>query len=480
MSDLDVTHLAPSVAGNLAAAGWSADQPGVREAAPVAARGHNLVYVSPPAPSWAAPVLAGVLSRLLTARRGPVLALCPAEAVDEWARVTERLAVGTGLRLAGAHAPGRLTRLLKSDAVDLVFTAPDTAHELVRRAALKMDTVSAVLLLWPEVWGGVELLAELLQDLPKDTQRVVVTADPAGTAPIIDHHCWRAPIVDVLGPDWADSPPSVRSAPVAWRRRVQALGDLVEQLDPESLAVWVADRGDEDAIAHALAAAGTSATITSDVPPRSSLIIAFDLPVPSRLRELAAAGELLLLVPPGTEAFVERLAPKRRPVHLRGLLDRAQAGLETSRRTVSGVLERGANPASFHAIAPLLERHEATAVAAALFELWNDARSVAAAPAPALPLARGDAPQRLWVGIGRRDEVTPHDLVGSLVKECQVPRESVGRVEIRETFSIIELGSGSDAGEVAERMTGKLIRKRRLVARLDKGRPAAPDRPRRN
>ena len=61
-----------------------------------------------------------------------------------------------------------------------------------------------------------------------------------------------------------------------------------------------------------------------------------------------------------------------------------------------------------------------------------------------------------------------------------MPREAVGRVEIRETFSIIELSAGSDAEGIAERMTGKMIRKRRLVARLDKGRPAGADRPRRS
>lgn len=461
MSDLDVQEVASPVAGALA----------------VTTRGHNLVYVAPPSPAWATPVLTGTLNRLQAEPRGPVLALCPAESVDEWARVAERLASGSGLRLAGAHAPGRLTRLLKADAVDLAFTTPETAHELVRRSALKMSAVSAVLLLWPEAWGGDDLLAALFQDLPKDTQRVVVTADSAGTASLVDRYCWRAPVVDVLGPDWADSPPAVRSAPVAWRRRLEVLGDLVEQLDPESLAIWVADQGDHDAIVHALAAAGTTATVTSDVPPRSALIIGYDLPVPSRLRELASVGELLLLVPPGTEPFVARLAPKRRPIHPRGLLDRAQAGLESSRRTVAGVLEQGAAPASYMAIAPLLERHEATAVAAALYGLWDAARTGAAEPAPAV--ARPSAAAvRLWVGIGRRDEVTPHDLVGSLVKECEVAREAVGRVEIRETFSIIELNGAGDPDRIAERMTGKMIRKRRLVARVDRGRPAGKERSR--
>jgi hypothetical protein len=50
-----------------------------------------------------------------------------------------------------------------------------------------------------------------------------------------------------------------------------------------------------------------------------------------------------------------------------------------------------------------------------------------------------------------------------------VPREAIGKVEIRETFTLVEL-KGADPAAVAERLTGKSIRKRRLVARPDKGR----------
>ena len=59
MSDSDLLALAPPVAGTLAAAGWAANHPAMREAAPVAARGNNLVYLAPPSPAWAAPVLGG-------------------------------------------------------------------------------------------------------------------------------------------------------------------------------------------------------------------------------------------------------------------------------------------------------------------------------------------------------------------------------------------------------------------------------------
>ena len=86
-------------------------------------------------------------------------------------------------------------------------------YELLRRAVLKLDTISAVLLLWPEAWSGADLLGTLLQDVPKDTQRIVVTADVAASAAVVERYCWRAPVVDVLGPDWTGSPPAVGVAP---------------------------------------------------------------------------------------------------------------------------------------------------------------------------------------------------------------------------------------------------------------------------
>lgn len=467
MSELDLFPLAPPVAATLAAAGWPADHPAMREAAPVAARGHNLVYVAPPSPTWAAPVLGGVLSRLAGTRRGPVVALSPAEGVDEWARIARGIADGTGLRLAGAHTPGRVTRLLRSDTVDLVFLTPQTAHELVRRSALKMDAVDGILFLWPEAWGPEDLLPGLLQDAGREVQRVVVTADHRGAAPLIERYCWRAPLVDILGAD-DSAPPPVRTVSVGWRRRIEALVDLVEQLDPESLSIWVADLGDRDTITRALAAAGAEATISNAAAVRGALIIAYDLPSPLRLRELSAQGEVVLLVPPGGESFAAKLSPRRRPVQLRGQLERARTDLETARLMVGEVLERRPSSAAFFAVAPLLERHEASAVAAALYELWDSATAVRATPAPASLSAGSSA--KLWIGIGKRDAVTPHDLVAALVKDAGVAKDAVGKVEIRENFTLVELGAGTDPEVVAERLTGKSIRKRRLVARLDKGR----------
>ena len=241
----------------------------------------------------------------------------------------------------------------------------------------------------------------------------------------------------------------------------------MEQLDPESVTVWAADLSDQPLLDAILRTAGAEPVVTSGIPGSGSLIIAWDLPTPTQLAALAEQGDVILLAPPGAEAYLARVAPRRRAVPLGNQLERARSALEQDRTRVRGVLDRVPDNSAFQAIAPLLERYESSAVAAALYQLWSEARKPVTEPAAASsPGGAG----KLWIGIGKRDAVTPHDLVAALIKDAGVPREAVGKVEIRESFTLVELGAGADAAAAADRLTGKTIRKRRLVARLDKGR----------
>ena len=82
-------------------------------------------------------------------------------------------------------------------------------------------------------------------------------------------------------------------------------------------------------------------------------------------------------------------------------------------------------------------------------------------------MARG----KVWVGVGRRDDATPGDLVAVRIKEVGLSREAVGRIELRETFSLVEVPV-DQADRVAQALTGLTIRRRKLVARVDRGMPA--------
>ena len=133
------------------------------------------------------------------------------------------------------------------------------------------------------------------------------------------------------------------------------------------------------------------------------------------------------------------------------------------------MLAKGLPAPELEVLAPIFERHDATAVAAALLQLWQAARN----RGPSDPsVTREESALRIWVSAGKRDSLTPSDLVAVLVKECQVPRETIGRIEIRDSFSLVEIAKSAGPEQVAERLTGKMVRRRRLVARPD--RPSAP------
>jgi ATP-dependent RNA helicase DeaD len=75
----------------------------------------------------------------------------------------------------------------------------------------------------------------------------------------------------------------------------------------------------------------------------------------------------------------------------------------------------------------------------------------------------------LWIGAGKRDEATVGDFVAVLVKEAGMDRSQIGRIELRDTFALVEVPA-DQAEEIAQRLAGVTIRKRRLMAKVDRGR----------
>ena len=173
MAEFAALHVSPHIAEVVARLGWTADDPVMRDAAATVARGHNLVALLPPVPAAATPVLAGLLSRLAGETRGMLVA---AESdLDEWAGRLHVLATGSHLHLHVARRAGRAARLLRTaPGVDLLVCSPETALALHHRSALRPETLSSVVLAWPGGWGAAESLAEVMQDVPKDAQRIVV------------------------------------------------------------------------------------------------------------------------------------------------------------------------------------------------------------------------------------------------------------------------------------------------------------------
>jgi hypothetical protein len=457
---LEDFHLLLPVAAALERLGWSAGDPATRDATPTAARGHNLVGVTPPVPAYATPAVAGALSRVGEAKR--MLLLSPAAQLEEWAGLVHRLAEGSNLRIHAARGTTRAMRLLRGEAIDVLVTTPDTASALVARSALSMQTVTTLFVAWPESWPDEEGLTQLMQDLPKESQRIIYTADRNRVGPIIERYARKAL---TLGTTAAPASPvgPVRTASVPWTRRVSALADLVELLDPTSLAVWTVDRSYHEAIARTISVGAPEVQLVAREVASASTIIAFDLPPAEQLKDMVTQGEVVLLVPPGTEGYVASITAPRRPIQLPGAVDAARAAEGDQRATIVRTIEAGRLNRSVAMLAPLFERHDPVTVAAALYELWS---SEPKAPPP--PPHDSIATAKIYVGAGKKDGVTANDLVAVLTKELRVDREKIGRIELRDSFSLIEIPS-AEAEQVARGLNGTMIRRRKVTARVDRG-----------
>ena len=131
------------------------------------------------------------------------------------------------------------------------------------------------------------------------------------------------------------------------------------------------------------------------------------------------------------------------------------------------------------AIEPLFKDYSPVEVAAAALALLK-ARSpqgknqeTEARPDGPSVLSGGPAPKtwvRLFVGVGEKDEVGPGDLLGAIAGETGVEGSQVGKIEIRDTFSLVEV-IPDVADKIIRGINGTTIRGRAVRVDYDRGSP---------
>jgi ATP-dependent RNA helicase DeaD len=137
-------------------------------------------------------------------------------------------------------------------------------------------------------------------------------------------------------------------------------------------------------------------------------------------------------------------------------LDRAAA----VRRRLRERLAEGHLDAELLTLGALFDEYDPTLVAAA-------ALAVSAVPAAAVPAPESAGWARLFVTAGKRDGVRPGDLVGALLNQVGLPRNAIGRIDLRDGFTLIEIRA--DEVERAQRgLTGTSLRGKRVTARPER------------
>ena len=399
-------------------------------------RGRPVVLVCPPAPERAQP-----LWELL----GPtVLIVCADDAAAaEWPAVAPG-----GLRVHAVTGLARSARRLKEHPPQVLAGAVKDLAALVQRAALKVDQVASLVVAWPEALVAGEQAAALdtLLGEAREARRLVLSWNPALLGDFLERHARRPLVVGTLPVNESGAPfPAVgrvRYCVVPPARRPAVVRDVVDALDAREPVIW-----------HGGPIPAPAA--------RPDAVICTALPSRDELAALVRLGEPVVFIGAAQLPYLRSLATLT-PFALPGAADRARDRAEELRERVARVLEHGVD-AELALLDPLFERFDPAEVAAALLALQRDAGcgmrdAVAAAP-------DADARVKVFVGVGKKDRASAKDLVGALIREAGVAKEDIGRIDVRETFSLVEVAPGA-ADRAVRGLTGTTIRGRRVIARL--------------
>jgi len=415
-------------------------------------RGRHVVLVTPPAVEHAGTVWELVQATIPGHGSGvgiPVLILCADDvSAAEWAA-----AAPTQLRVHAVTGLARATRILKQRGITVLAGAVKDIAALVAGSAVKLDAVSTVVVAWPELFAAGEQAAALdgLLGDARAAHRIVLSWNPAVLTDFLERHARRALMVGTppVGESGAPLGPigPARYAVVPQARRPAAVRELLDALDPQRPFVW--DGGPLDA--HPAA-------------DRPDAVLCTRLPTREQFATLARLGEPALFVTAAQLPYLRSLAAPLTPLELPSAADRARDRTEALREQVARRLGEGDVDAELALLGPLFERFDPAEVAAALLAIGR--QPLPPPPTQALPTPAASG-IKLFVNLGKKDRAAAKDLVGALIREVGIEKSQIGRIDVRDTFTLVEVAPAV-VEKVVRGLTGVTIKGRRVSARLDR------------
>ncbi|MDX1494451.1 MAG: DbpA RNA binding domain-containing protein, partial [Longimicrobiales bacterium] len=155
----------------------------------------------------------------------------------------------------------------------------------------------------------------------------------------------------------------------------------------------------------------------------------------------------------------------------------ASTSVTQLRAMVERALEEHDTAPYLLALEPLFEKHDPAEIAAAVVAMLRSKGGAQAAPAPSTGTgpatgAAGATPvpswSKLFISVGERDGLKVGDLLGAITGEAGVSGDSVGKIDISESHSVVEVHE-SVARKVIQAINGTTIKGRSV--RVDFDRP---------
>ena len=395
----------------------------------------------------------------------------------------------TGVTILPATGESRALRLLRRGSTRVIAGPASTLVALMRHSALKLEDVRHVVIAWADAILSADegdALEMLMAEMPKDAARALVTSQLTPSVEALAERYFRR-AHRLTQPPTADglTPVVISYVTVTLLSRPAALRRVLDEIDPPSAAIFVRDEAAANEARVTLRELGYDAddpniTVTSGAAPADvSLIVLYDIPqTPEQLRSVVGAGT------PRVVAFarpreldrlgaIAGLAPT--PLPAREATARARRAEDALRDELRAEMRRGTPDRQVVALEPLLDEFDAIAIAGAALRLLERTReraavaTLAATTASTAAATRPPAFTRLFMTVGTRDNIGPGDLVGMITAEAGITSAQIGKIDIRDNHSLVEVAAPV-AEQVAARISGSAVKGRRIVARLERTR----------
>lgn len=471
----------------------SEEQAETTEATATIGRSPGTVYVLPHTSDSIPEFLTAALGRIDTesATVQVLILTSDGENAVAIAEIAHSLNGATGIEVLPATRASRSARLLKARPVRAIAGTPEELLSLVSASALKLDGLRVVVIAWAEDLldqgdKAVAALESILSDAGKAADRIIVTRRM--TKPIEDfveryaRRSRRAPMaMDDIG---SGEIPDIKYLTSAGIAKPDSLRRLLDELDPPSAAVVVRTPGGEaDArrVLQTLGYAGDDAPVrVVRGAPSSAVhtIVLYDAPVRrSEIHTLGTVGAVNVVtivrpseLPPLRELFGVKLSP----INLSAGTDKLRRRDDAIRSELRSILGAGVPPREIAPLEPLLAEYDAVEIAAAALQMLERERRISksapAAPTTAAPAASGGwtgATSKLFVTLGERDGIKPGDLVGTIAGDAGISGGSIGKVEVYESHSIVEVPA-AESEKIIAALNGKMIKGRKVAVRADR------------